>query len=391
MPNATSNPCGEDVRFWDPLLNATHVSVTYHGRLVGTIAQPSRREPTYFQYDPSWLSAGFSISPLSLPLGPRVYRADVTRFSGLPAIFDDSLPDDWGRLLVQRRLASAGIDSSRLSPLARLMLVGSDGLGALEYSPAVDLPAQVGGIDYDELAERSRQLILDENPTGLDQLYAFGSSSGGARPKVMVDIDGEAWIVKFPAPGDPTTSGADEFRLLGLASACGIRVPATRLIPSARGGGYLASRRFDRICRDDGTIGKVHMASAAALLEASPFDEGLDYRDLMRLTLRLTADARDCDQLFLVMCFNVAIGNCDDHFRNFSFLYDEHDGAWHLAPAYDLTRSPGFLGEHTTLVNGRGSQIRDEDLIVVGRSGGLTCKRCLELIARVRDVTGTIS
>lgn len=385
MPNEIEKPTNADQRLADLLRNITSVTVSYHGRTVGTIAQASPRKPTYFQYDSSWIAQGFSISPFSLPLSPQVFRADPSRFSNLIPIFDDSLPDDWGRLLVERRLASLGIASDTLSPLARLALVGTDGMGALEYSPSIQLPAEVEGIDYDLLASRCQQLINDQNPEGLDELYAFGSSSGGARPKVMVQIDDEPWIVKFPAPGDASTSGAEEERLARLAAKCGILVPRTMLIPSSLGDGYFASKRFDRRQKPDGTQTKLHMASAAALLEASPFDEGLDYSDLMALTFRLTGSVADCEQLFVVMCFNVEVGNCDDHFRNFSYLYDETRAEWHLSPAYDITRSPGFLGEHSTLVNGHGSNICDEDLVAVAACGSIRQNRTHKLIQHVRE------
>jgi serine/threonine-protein kinase HipA len=125
---------------------------------------------------------------------------------------------------------------------------------------------------------------------------------------------------------------------------------------------------------------KVHMASAAALLEASPFDT-LDYRDLMQLTLQLTCNMADCEQLFRVMCFNVAAGNCDDHARNFSYLFT--DGAWQLSPAYDLTQDEGFLGEHATLVNGKGSDISEADLLAVGAVGGVTARKGREINQQV--------
>ena len=128
------------------------------------------------------------------------------------------------------------------------------------------------------------------------------------------------------------------------------------------------------------------MASAAALLEVSPFDV-VDYRDLMRLTAALTGSVRDTEQLYRVMCFNVLIGNCDDHTRNFSYLYDEGQGTLCFSPAYDLTRDNGFLGEHSTLVNGRAADIGVSDLVFVGTEGGVSAHACRtiarEMSARV--------
>ena len=101
----------------------------------------------------------------------------------------------------------------------------------------------------------------------------------------------------------------------------------------------------------------------------------------MQLTLELTGNVSDCEQLYRVMCFNVLAGNCDDHARNFSYIC--HDGLWRLAPAYDLTQDEGFLGEHATLVNGKGSGITEEDLLAVGRTGGIAVRKGRQILKQI--------
>lgn len=369
----------------DPLARVSDLEVRIDGELVGHLVQPSRRSPVVFEYAASWLADGYSISPFSLPLEPGVSEAPVRAAGALHGVFEDSLPDDWGRLLVNRMLDRIGADLATVTPLARLAIVGSTGMGALEYSPAVELQALSSGLGFDELFEQARKLLETDATVALDDLYRQGGSSGGARPKVMVEIEDDPWLVKFPASSDGLDSGVEEYRYAQAASRCGIVMPDTRLVPSELCGGYFAARRFDRVKAPDGTWRKVHMASAAALLEADPFDDAVDYRDLMRLSSALTRDARDAEQLFLVMCFNVFAGNCDDHIRNFSFLCDRA-GKWRLSPAYDLTPNPGFFGEHSVLVNGKGSGISDADLVDVGQVGGVSTRRAKELIAHVRSV-----
>jgi len=364
----------------EQLAGLKHLSVNLSGTRVGMLAL-SRQGSVLFEYAPEWLAKGFSISPFSLPLRSGLFETLPDMPDGLFGIFRDSLPDDWGRLLQDRALAAMGVRSGSLSSLARLALVGAMGLGSLEYEPCCAISTrETPTSDWDYVSRECRRLMEGNTSEALDMLYARGSSSGGARPKVMVDMDGEPWIVKFPSNLDGPDAGKREYALARAARKCGITMSEVKLIPSKVCGGYFATKRFDRSVDEAGVMHKVHMASAAALLEASPFDV-LDYRDLMQLTLELTGNVSDCEQLYRVMCFNVLAGNCDDHARNFSYIC--HDGLWRLAPAYDLTQDEGFLGEHATLVNGKGSGITEEDLLAVGRTGGIAVRKGRQILKQI--------
>lgn len=360
-------------------LASKSVYVFYAGRSVGTLAA-TRDGVLAFEYEDEWLRDGFSISPLSLPLEKRVFVADRHPLDGVFGVFDDSLPDGWGRLLVDRLLRSQGIDPYEVGPIARLSLVGSSGMGALEYEPATDVPLAGSALDLDELAEECARLLRTDFSEDLDALFALGGSSGGARPKILTRIDGEEWIVKFPASVDGPAIGLEEYRIALAAQACGIAMPEVRLFPSKRCEGYFGVRRFDRVRDAHGRTTKVHMASAGALLETSHRIPNLDYDMLMKLTLKLTDDFSEVERLYRLMCFNVFVGNRDDHAKNFSYLYDEPRGAWTLSPAYDLTRNDGMNGEHATTVNGKGRNIELEDLLAVGARAGLT-PSCARVIA----------
>lgn len=368
-------------------LGLAAVDVSYKGRPVGKLAATSEG-PLAFEYDNEWLAKGFSISPLSLPLTPGVSVAKPEPLSGVFGVFDDSLPDGWGRLLVDRMLRANGIEPRNVSSLVRLAIVGASGMGALEYAPRFSLPHEELPLDFDALAAECTKVLQSEPTTDaeLDTLFALGGSSGGARPKALVFLDGASWIVKFPSSYDPINIGEQEFSYAKAARTCGLILPETRLFPSKICGGYFGVRRFDRPLQADGGETKTHMVSAGGLLETSHRIPNLDYDILMRLTLMLTHSSCDTEALFRLMCFNVFAGNRDDHAKNFSYLYDEDDGSWHLSPAYDLTESAGTYGERATTVNGKGKDIDLDNLVAVGKTGGLGARQSQAIVQEIREI-----
>ena len=84
------------------------------------------------------------------------------------------------------------------------------------------------------------------------------------------------------------------------------------------------------------------------------------------------------------MCFNVIIENKDDHSKNFSFLMDSK-GNWKLSPAYDLTKSNGINGEHTTTINGKGKDISNNDLINIGSMFDINEEHCKDIINLITE------
>ncbi len=359
------------------------LDVYYHGKHVGTLAQtPDKR--VAFQYSSGWLRDGFSISPFSLPLRNDVFvPKDNSRemFRGLFGVFADSLPDSWGELLLDRYLASVGIDSGSISVLDRLAYSGSSGMGALEYRPAKnsDFSRDTIGLDYDDIAGECSKLLSSKTSDQLDILYDLAGSSGGTRPKILLSEAGKDWIVKFPAKKDPAISGKREYDYSLCAKNCGIVMTETQLIASKVCEGYFKTERFDRKNGE-----KILTVTFAGLLEADFRAPSCDYETYMKLTRILTKDnTHDLDQLYRLMCFNVLAHNRDDHTKNFSFVYTD-DQSWRLAPAYDLTYSDTYFGEHTTSVNGKGKDISDDDLIKVGTGAGLSKARCRDLLDTIR-------
>ena len=359
------------------------VSVCIGEKLVGTLSETASHKVA-FAYSPEWLKTGFPISPFSLPLENRVFVPEKPTFDGLFGVFADSLPDSWGQLLVDRMLQRRGYSPEEVSPLRRLCIVGDAGMGSLCYRPSWTLADQNVPSDLDEMAEACRAILNREETSELDELFLMGGSSGGARPKVMTD----EWIIKFPATGDRPDSGLMEKAYMDCAEACGITVPETCLKPSKCCPGYFSARRFDRIRMDDGSLQKRHVLTAAAILEVDWRTPSLDYHTLMKLTKIICRDnPEDVRQLYLRMCFNVFSHNRDDHSKNFSYLYDESRGLWRLAPAYDLTWSSTYFGEHTTTVDGNGRDPGMRELINVGIKAGISKRKCIDLAELIQEQT----
>ena len=154
----------------------------------------------------------------------------------------------------------------------------------------------------------------------------------------------------------------------------------TRLFPSKICSGYFGIKRFDRKNRK-----KVHMVSVSGLLETNHRLPNLDYNTLMKLTLELTRNYRDVEQLFRLMCFNVFAHNRDDHSKNFSFLFDDTKKEWHLSPAYDLTYSFSFNGEHATTINGEGKNPTLDDIVAVAKNIGLKEKFAKDIAFDIQE------
>lgn len=353
------------------------LQVLYDGKIVGTLAMTANHKAA-FQYSEEWLEDGFPISPFSLPLKEQVFVPTKDYFDGLFGVFADSLPDNWGRLLLNRLLRAHKQNPDKLTVLDRLAIVGKSGMGALTYYPEKEINEKYGDVDLDELAEQCQRILNTEYSDKLDELYRLGGTSGGARPKIMTTIDGEEWIIKFPAHVDGENARKMEYDYSCCAKECGITMSETRLFPSEKCEGYFGIKRFDRISDKNGQK-RIHMLTAAALLELDFEQPSLDYHSLMKLTKILTRDnENDIKEMFCRMCFNVFAHNRDDHSKNFTYLYDEENDRWCLSPAYDLTYSNTYYGEHTTTVDGNGRNPGRKELLAVGIAAGMKKEICVE-------------
>jgi serine/threonine-protein kinase HipA len=348
-------------------------------QIVGHLASKGRL--ILFEYDPDFIATGIELSPFTLPLKPGVFTPEDNGFDGLFGLFNDSLPDGWGRLLLDRLVEKHGINRRDLNVLDRLAYVGQHGMGALCYEPDRSLTSSDNEpIQLDKIADEAAIVLAGESEEVFDDLLALNGSSSGARPKIVAQVskdrsriihgpaslqDGfEHWIIKFPSSNDSKDIGATEYAYSLMARAAGVEMPETHLFRTNKGQ-YFGTKRFDR----DGNK-RIHTHSLAGLIHADHRTPSLDYDTILKVTMLLTKSRLELEKAFRLACFNVLAHNRDDHSKNFSFLL-KNDRQWVLSPAYDLTHSPGPNGEHCTTVLGEGRNPTTEHLHRLGQKHGI--------------------
>jgi serine/threonine-protein kinase HipA len=358
-------------------------------RKVGRLAFKDRQ--LLFEYDASFIASGIEISPIKLPLRPGVSVADTTIFDGLFGVFNDSLPDGWGRLLLDRTVEKYGIHRGQLNPLDRLAYVGRHGMGALSYEPELGLQnTDDVPLALDRIAEESAAVLAGENEEVFEELLRLNGSSSGARPKIVAQVSTDKkriihgqqelqsgfahWMIKFPSSQDARDVGAIEYAYSLMAKDAGVEMPETHLFCTKRNK-YFGTKRFDR----DGDA-RIHMHSLGGLIHADHRSPSLDYDTVLRVTLALTRNIQDAEKAYALACFNVLAHNRDDHVKNFSFLLNARN-EWIFAPAYDLVFSYGPGGEQSMLVMGEGRNPGTAQLQALGKQHGI--KNAPEILAKV--------
>lgn len=349
----------------------------------------------FFEYDQSFLGLGLELSPFKLPLKPGVLVCETRVFEGLFGVFNDSLPDGWGRLLLDRKLTKTGVLPGTMTPLDRLMYIGGRTMGALQYQPEISGQTGTPQIDdLDVIAEECYQVQEHDSEQFVDDLLVMNGSSAGARPKILVTLvpkknefqvtkntlsgSHNDWIIKFRSSMDPKDVGAIEYAYHLMAKKAGLDLPEARLFSSKTGSGYFGVKRFDRLQSKF-----MHMHTISGLLHADHRIPSLDYETILKVTLRLTKDAQECEKQFRNAIFNVLAHNRDDHAKNFSFLMDEN-GVWRVSPAYDLVFSSGPGGEHCTTMMGEGKTPTIQHCLKLALIAGIKREKALEIIDQVR-------
>jgi len=343
---------------------------------VGRLAIKNRQ--IFFEYADSFIQTGLEISPFKLPVKPGVHVCEDRVFDGLFGVFNDSLPDGWGRLLLDRKLQQSGVSPGNLSPLDRLCFVGNNGMGALVYKPEMDHTEAVEIKSLDVIAEEIYATLEEEDNSYIDELLCLNGSSAGARPKIMMRHNQADWLIKFRSSLDSKDIGAIEFAYHLMAKKAGMDVPEAKLFPAKKGPGYFGVKRFDR---DNSS--RVHMHTISGLLHADHRLPNLDYETILRTTAWLTKDVRETQKQYRAAVFNILSHNRDDHAKNFSFLLDK-DGAWRVSPAYDLTFSSGPQGEHCTMIMGEGKNPQSKNLLQLAKVAGIKDSEACNIIDKVK-------
>lgn len=397
------------------------------GQLVGALAYDPLTRLSTFEYAPDWLNQGVEIAPLKMPLSPRKYQfpgLNVETYRGLPAVFSDTLPDDFGNAVIDSWLVRNGRDIESFSVLERLLYTGKRGMGALEFEPEIDTMAgKSERIELDSLVSMAQQ-VLDQraglseniepdldNDRAMSALFQVGTSAGGARAKALIAVNAdrtqfrsgqveapagfEQYLLKFDGVeehrknsevfGDPQGFGRIEYAYYLMAKEVGIDVsPSELIIEGPRA--HFMTKRFDRSVND-----KHHFISLCAIDHADYKMTGAySYEQLLAVARQLRLPRNNAIEIYRRMVFNVVARNHDDHTKNTGFLLNSPDSRWRLSPAFDLAYSykqdSPWVNSHQMSINGKRDQFRRDDLLAVGKLIGNFNKQASQIINDVLDV-----
>jgi len=377
------------------------------GELVGALAYDPVSKISTFEYAKEWVRKGCEIAPLRMPFSSRKYQfpsLNPETYKGLPAVFSDTLPDDFGNAVIDAWLARSGRDVDSFTSLERLLYTGSRGMGALEFEPAISKANTSNEkIEIASLIEMA-QLILDQrsnlskeispdkiNNDAMSELFQVGTSAGGARAKALVAVNAdrtqlrsgqvdapkgfEHYLLKFDGVeehkvnsqvfGDPKGFGYMEYAYYLMAIDAGIDMsPSELLIEGERA--HFMTKRFDRVGNN-----KLHYASLCAMDHADYKKPGAySYEQLLSVGRQLKLPRKDAVEIYRRMVFNVVARNHDDHTKNIGFLLTGEKSKWRLAPAFDLAYSykkgSPWVDSHQMSLNGKRDNFIRDDLLAVG-------------------------
>jgi len=376
------------------------------GKLVGALAYDPESKITSFEFAPEWIADGIEIAPLQMPLSAQIYKFPALNpetYKGLPAIFSDTLPDDFGNAVINAWLTRTGRDADSFTPLERLLYTGTRGMGAFEFEPAISrTKTSSENIELSSLVDMA-QKILDlrsnlsqdvsanqTNGDGMSVFFQVGTSAGGARAKALVAVNKdrtqlrsgqvdapsgfEHYLLKFDGVvehktnnqvfGDPKGYGHMEYAYYLMAIDAGINISPSELLMDGKKAHFM-TRRFDR----RGNRKLLYVSLCA--MDHADYNQpgGYSYEQLLSVARQLKLPRRDAVEIFRRMVFNVVARNHDDHTKNMGFLLDTSDNQWRLSPAFDLAYSykegSPWVSAHQMSLNAKRDNFTREDLLEV--------------------------
>ncbi|MBQ0721481.1 MAG: type II toxin-antitoxin system HipA family toxin [Gammaproteobacteria bacterium] len=409
------------------------------GKQVGALAYDPATGFSTFEYSPQWRESAIEIAPLHMPVAGAKYSfpgLSAETYRGLPAVFADTLPDDFGNAVINAWLARTGRDVASFTPVERLLYTGNRGMGALEFSPAIKRGVEEGGdLALDSLVAMA-QTVLDEriqlqqrvtadvgagpeqaNDSAMQAILQVGTSAGGARAKAVVAVNAdrtqirsgqvdapegfEHYLLKFDGVeehktdsetfGDPQGFGRMEYAYYLMAKDAGINISPSELLLEG-GRAHFMTRRFER----DGNR-KLHYVSLCAMDHADYKKPGAySYEQLLAVARQLKLPRANAIEIFRRMAFNVVARNHDDHTKNFGFLLDGLAGPkiqaaqWRLSPAFDIAYSykkgSPWVDSHQLSINGKRDNFTRSDLLAVAALIGNFTREAPKIINRVIEV-----
>lgn len=368
---------------------------------VGTVFWDEARRVAFFEYEPSFLTMGLKVAPITMPLTDDIYsfsNLPQGTFLGLPGMLAEALPDAFGRALLDNWLAAQGRQDA--NPVERLCFQGKRSMGALEFVPSKErvLSAQQA-IEVGSLVDAAREALhnkesfvtnMSKSDEALLDIIRVGTSAGGQRAKAVIaynDATGEVrsgqmtapegfdyWLIKLDGVdhvartssavlSDPMHFGEIEYVHYLVAKAAGINMTECRLYRE-HDRAHFMTRRFDRVNGH-----KLHMQTLCGIahydfnmLHAYSYEQAFGIMRRLRLTYP------EAEEFYRRMVFNVVARNQDDHTKNISFLMNRK-GEWRLSPAYDMSwafnPNGGWTATHQMSINGKWDGITREDLLTV--------------------------
>src|SRR3984957_13977266 len=362
-------------------------------RYVGALRLISTGKGVSLRYHEQWLRAGFALSE-DLPLidtehlPPARLASDGERAVGA---VDDARPDRWGEKVIRF------LDKpKRLSLMEYLYYAGDERFGALGVSTSATAYGPRAGSTLPRLSQvqhLSEVIAKIEAAEPLSEVEArivrAGGSLGGAKPKALIEVSGEQWVVKF-FNGEPIDTPLVEHATMTLASHAGITVAQTQVI-HLTGANAIAIRRFDR--EGDLRIHSISAGTAVRAATASGTEPDMSYPELARIIRRIgvtqdNINQRDARELFRRMTFNILIDNTDDHEKNHSLLIVNpyENGRLRLAPAYDVVPTNSGQGHQEFACGNHGHDSTLANAMSQCEAFGLTPAQGVAEVAAVIDV-----
>ena len=402
----------------------TQATVRLWGTDIGYVSLADDQPIVDFEYDHSFLRSGIELAPIRMPLASRIYKfpeLSVKSFHGLPGLLSDSLPDKFGNAIIDTWLATQGRRPESFNAVERLCYIGTRGMGALEYKPAMHRGRHSSTkIHVGQLVELVSEILTHraslhtifanrKNEQAVREILRVGTSAGGARAKALIAWNPEThevksgqvraepgfehWLLKFDGVqnnrdkelADPEGFGAIEYAYSNMAKDAEITMMPCRLLEE-NGRRHFMTRRFDR--SPDGK--KIHMQSLAAMAH---FDFNMagahGYEQAILTMQKLGLDRDAMTQQFRRMVFNIVARNQDDHVKNIAFLMDRK-GQWTLSPAFDVTYSfnpnGDWTSKHQMTLNGKRERFRIRDFESCGELARLKQGEAKAIIREIQAV-----
>jgi len=396
------------------------------GQLVGVIRWIPERNLASFQYDNSFLSKKWDLSPIKMPISnrDRVYsfpellkEKDSTddTFKGLPGLLADSLPDRYGNKLIDQWLAQNGLPAGSMNPVEKLCYIGSRGMGALEFEPAqLKAAKNTFAIDVSGLVDIAKKILTErqtfktdfnkDEQRAMQEILKIGTSAGGVRPKALVTYNKntgvvrsgqtgapkgfEHWLLKLDGVssdqfGESHGWGRVEYAYHLMAKECQIDMMDCELLEE-NGRAHFMTKRFDR----EGNNTKHHIQTLCGIQHFDYNDMfGYSYEQVFQTMRQLRLKYPEAEQMFRRMVFNVLSTNYDDHTKNIAFRLKK-DGHWELTPAYDVCYSFDptnyWVSQQTLSVNGKRKNISQSDLMTIAKANNI--KKGEKIIHEINSV-----